>query len=427
MLGLARDEQDMLEGKEGPAKQKAMELLMKYAEGLGADRFVDTNNVTVIVGSIPDIKIVERVIPSLDADEIASKFLLDSDETVVLDKVKAFTTTNATFRDQRYPELQRGGKAHCDLLQKMVDYLKRVGVIHLATCAPYQVGNIPMKGEHCAWTESSAVAFCNSVLGGRTNIEGLHSSFASAVTGKTPLWGMHLSENRLGKVIVDVEVDMELIRDWYLMGYYVGSQVGLDIPIYTHINRVPDLTRLMGLCAAGIASGSIVMFHIVGITPEAPTLEAAGGNGKNLKVLKFGQKERRIAYERLNHSDRDEVDIVVLGCPHAGLDRLRAIAGMLEGKRIHKNTRLYVTTCHPIKNTSDKQGYTETITQAGGSVWEDSCGLVLAVDPSTVFACDSAKMANYLPGETGSKNTWFGTTEECIQAALTGKWRGELR
>ena len=85
MLGLARDEQEMLEGREGPARQKAMELLVKYAEGLGAERFVDTNNVTVIVGSIPDVKIVEKVVPSLDADEIASKFLLDSDETVVPD------------------------------------------------------------------------------------------------------------------------------------------------------------------------------------------------------------------------------------------------------------------------------------------------------------------------------------------------------
>jgi predicted aconitase len=183
----------------------------------------------------------------------------------------------------------------------------------------------------------------------------------------------------------------------------------------------------MGLCAAGIASGSIVKFHILGMTPEAPTLEAACGNGKDLRVLKFGREERRSAYERLNHSDRDDVDIVVLGCPHAGLERLRAIAGMVEGRKIHENTRLYVTTCHPIKNVADKQGYTETITRAGGEVWEDACGLVLAVDPATVFACDSAKMANYLPGETGSKNTFFGTTEECIQAALTGKWRGELK
>jgi hypothetical protein len=108
-MKLARDEKGMLEDKEGSATRKAMELLVKYAEALGADRFVDTNNATIIVGSIPYIKIVEKVVPSLDVDEIASRFLLDSDETVVLDKVKAFTTTNATFRDQRYPELQRRG------------------------------------------------------------------------------------------------------------------------------------------------------------------------------------------------------------------------------------------------------------------------------------------------------------------------------
>jgi predicted aconitase len=148
MMRLSQDEQEMLEGKEGPARQKAIELLVKYAEGLGSDRFVDTHNATVIVGSIPDVKIVQKVVPSFDADEIASKFLLDSDETVVLDKVKPFTATNTTFRYQRYPDLQRGGKFHCNLLQKMVDYIKRVGVIHLATYTPYKVGNIPMKGEH---------------------------------------------------------------------------------------------------------------------------------------------------------------------------------------------------------------------------------------------------------------------------------------
>lgn len=427
MVRLAQDEQDMLEGKQGLAKQRAMELLVKYAEALGAERFIDTNNVTIIPGSIPDTEIVQKVVPSLDADEIASKFLLDCDETVVLDRVKAFTTTNATFRDQRYPEIQIGGKSFCEVLKKMVDYFKRVGIIHLATCTPYQVGNIPMKGEHCAWTESSAIAFCNSVLGARTNIEGLHSSFASAVTGKTPLWGMHLDENRLGKVIIDVEIDMEMIREWYLMGYYVGGQVGLGVPIYTNIKRVPDLTRLMGLCAAGISSGSIVKFHIVGVTLEAPTIKIASGNRKNLKTLKYGKRERKIAYEKLNHSDKDDVDIVVLGCPHYTLERMGTVARMLEGKKIHENTRLYVTTCHMIKSLADKMGFTETITEAGGLLLEDTCGLALDADPSKVFASDSAKLVHYAPGATGLKNTFFGTAEECIQAAITGKWRGELR
>lgn len=425
-MKLKADEQKMLDGTEGKARQKAMELLVRYAEALGADSFVDTSNVTIIPGSIPDVSIVRRIVPSLDPDEVASRFMLDSDETVILDKVKAFTTTNATWRDQKYPELQIGGKDHCDLLQVMVDYCKRVGMIHLATCTPYQVGNVPVRGQHLAWTESSAIAYSNSVIGSRTNIEGLHSAFASAITGKTPLWGMHLDDNRLGKVVVDVQVDMEDVREWCLLGYYVAGQVGLDIPIYTNVNRVPDLTRFMAISAAGISSGSIVMHHIVGVTPEAPTLETAGGNRKGIWHIRFGEEERRAAYEKLNRSRKDDVDIVALGCPHMSLESLQTVAGMLEGKTVNANTRLYITTNSMIRAMARIQGLEAVVEKAGGMILEDTCCLVLDDEPGKVFATNSAKYGHYAPGATGFQNTWFGTTRECVQAALTGKWRGGL-
>jgi len=423
---LKTDEQRMLDGVEGKARQKAMDLLVRYAGALGAESFVDTSNVTIIPGSIPDVSIVRRIVPSLDPDEVASRFMLDSDETVILGQVRAFTTTNATWRDQKYPHLQIGGKDHCDLLQVMVDYCKRVGMIHLATCTPYQVGNVPVRGQHLAWTESSAIAYSNSVIGSRTNIEGLHSAFASAITGKTPLWGMHLEENRLGKVVVDVQVDMEDVREWCLLGYYVAGQVGLDIPIYTSVNRVPDLTRFMAISAAGISSGSIVMHHIVGVTPEAPTFAAAGGNRKGVWYLRFGEEERRTAYDKLNRSRKDEVDIVALGCPHMSLESLQAVARMLEDKRVSSNTKLYITTNSMIRAMARIQGLEATIEKAGGVILEDTCCLVLDDEPDKVFATNSAKYGHYAPGATGLKNTWFGTTKECVQAALTGKWRGGL-
>lgn len=426
MIALASDEQRMLDGKEGIAKQKAMELLVKYAEGLGANSFINTNNVTVITGTLPDFQLIQKIVPSLDPDEIASKFYLDSDELIILNKVEAFTTTNSWFFDQRYPTLQRGGHPECELSKKLMDYCKRVGIIHLATCTPYQAGNLPIKGEHCAWTESHAIALCNAVLGARTNIEGQHSSFASAVTGKTPLWGMHLDSNRLGRIIVDVQIEVGLIRDWYLMGYYVGKQVGLDIPIYINVNSRPDLVKLMALCSSGIASGSILMFHIVGVTPEAPSVEAASGNNKDLRIITYGKKERRDAYEKLNHSESNNVDIVVLGCPHFTLERFRTVAKMLEGKRIHENTALYITTCRSVRFIADSMGYTEIITRAGGVVLEDTCGNILDIDPSKVLASDSAKLVHYIPGMTGLKNTFFGTTEECIRAAISGEWEGEI-
>lgn len=425
-MKLAPDEKVMLEGKGGLGQQKAMELLVEYAEGLGAERFVDTNNVAVLTGLFPYPELIKKLVPTLDADEIASRFFLNSDELVVVDKVKAFTTSHI-YRDQEYPEVQQGGEFLCEVTKKMERYCRRIGITNLATCSPYQSGNVPVMGEHCAWTESSAIPFCNSVLGGRTNIEGLHSAFASAVTGKTPLWGMHLDENRLGKVIVDVEIDMTGIEEWNLMGYYVGGQIGLGIPIYTNINRTPDLTRIMALCAAGAASGSTVMFHIVGHTPEAPTIEMASGNRKDLRVLKYGKKERRETYEQLNHSVRDDVDIVVLGCPHHTIERMGAIARMLEGKRLHRDVDLYVTTCRSVKAIADRDGLTDVITKAGGLVLEDTCGVFFDLDTSKVLASDSAKMVHYIPMTTGVQNTRFGTMEECIQAAITGKWKGELR
>jgi len=425
-MDLKTDELRMLDGAEGAARQKAMQLLVRYGQALGAESFVDTDNVTIIPGSIPDISMVQKIVPSLDPDEIASRFMLDSDETVILDRVKAFTTTNATWRDQKFPHLQMGGKDHCDLLQIMVDYCKRVGMIHLATCTPYQVGNVPVRGQHLAWTESSAIAYSNSVIGSRTNIEGLQSAFASAITGKTPLWGMHLDENRLGKVVVDVQLDMEDVREWCLLGYYVAGQVGLDIPIYTNVNRIPDLDRLMAISAAGISSGSIVMHHIVGVTPEAPTVTAAGGNRKGTWGLRFGEAERKEAYEKLNRSRKDDVDIVALGCPHMSLENLQTVAGMLDGKKVSPNTKLYITTNTMIRAMARIQGLEAVIEKAGGVILEDTCCLVLDADPEKVFATNSAKYGHYAPGATGLKNTWFGTADECVRAALSGKWRGEL-
>ena len=426
MISLSPDEKEMLVGNQGLDKQKAMELLVKYTKGLGARKLVNTNNVTVILGAIPDVRIIRKIVPTLDVDEIASKFFLDSDDRVVVNRVKAFTTTNAYFYDQRYPDLQRGGKAACALSRQMAEYCTRIGIVHLSTCTPYQSGNIPTKGEHCAWTESSAIAYCNAILGARTNIEGVQSSFASAITGKTPLWGMHLDENRYGRVSVNIELSMDKIQDWYLMGYYVGMHVGLDIPVYVNARKIPDLNMLMALCAAGISSGSIVMFHIVGVTPEAPTLEIATGNRKVVKSLNFGERERRVAYEKVNRANRGDVDIVMLGCPHYSLERLSLVSELLKGKRIHPNVALYITTCRTNKYVADRLGFTETITKGGGILFEDSCGTLFDVDSSKVLATDSAKLAHYVPGMTGLKNIWFGSTEQCIEAAITGKWRGEL-
>lgn len=418
----------MLEGKHGAAQRKAMELLVRYADGLGAERFVDTNNVTLIAGTLPDIKLLRKAVPSLDMDAVASKFYLGSDEVVVVDKVKAFTSSNATHRDQRYPDLQKGGAEACALMLDIEAYLRKIGVVNLLTCTPYQAGNIPSRGEHCAWIESSAQAYCNSVLGGRTNIEGMHSAFASAITGKTPLWGMHLDENRYADVEVVVECQPVTTQDWYMMGHHFGGLLGQDIPIFTHVEKKPTRYGLIAFSAAGMATGSVVMYHILGATPEAPTMEIATGGRKITRQLRYTAEDRARTYEKLNRSDSDEVDTIILGCPHYGLNEVKKVAALLEGKHVSANTALYITTLRSVKAIMDREGYSDAITNAGAIILEDSCGLVLNVaDPSMVMATDSAKMAQYFPGVTGAQRVWFGTTEECVSAAVSGRWRGRLQ
>ena len=174
-------------------------------------------------------------------DELFSRFNLDSDETVEIPPVKAFTCKLIEAMDPDYWELQGISENTCELVRENEHLSARIGIQLMNTCAPYLVGNIPVKGEHCAWMESSAVVYCNSVLGGRTNVEGAQSTGAAMLVGKIPYWGFHLSENRVGTHLVEVECDVESVMDWGLLGYHVGEIVQERVPVFHGIRNVPDV------------------------------------------------------------------------------------------------------------------------------------------------------------------------------------------
>ena len=296
------------------------------------------------------------------------------------------------------------------------------------TCAPYLVGNVPVKGEHCAWMESSAVVYANSVLGARINTEGRESVSAASLTGKIPFLGYHLDENRLGTHLVEVEFDVESVMDWNLLGYYVGEIVQERVPVLKGIRRVPSLSKLKHCGAAAASSGGVELYHIVGITPEAPSMEEAFGGKKAIATLKFGRRERQIAYENLNSSAKETaVDFVMLGCPHYSVEQVWEVCKLLKDRRIHSHTNLWIFTPRALKEIADRNGYTDIITSAGGILMTDTCPALAQVLPkgTRVAATDSAKQAHYLSPIMGVQ-TWFGSTQDCIEAAISGQWRGEL-
>jgi len=426
-MRLTDEEKAMLDGRDGRAVQKAMELLVKYGEALGAERLAETNNVstTAIIGG----RFMQEYAAKYGYDAVFSQFNLDSDEVVEIPRVKTNSCQLIAGFDPDHWQTQGVSRERVELNKDHEAYLGDIGVQLMSTCTPYQVGNVPVKGEICAWMESSAVVYINSVLGARTNCEGRESTGAAMLTGRIPYWGYHLDENRLGTDLIEVEWDVESMMDWGLLGYYVGEAVIDRVPVLNGIRKVPNSYRIKHFGAAAASSGGVEMYHIPGITAEARTIEEAFGKKKPQNTFKFGKAERLKAYENLNVSAKDtHVDFIMLGCPHASIEQIWEICKLLKGKRINSGTNLWIFTPRAIRQLADRNGYTKIISDAGGVLMSDTCPAIGQMLPpgTKVVATDSAKQAHYLPAIMGVQ-TWFGSLEDCIHAAVTGKWSGELR
>jgi predicted aconitase len=421
---LSDDEQRMYAGEQGPAVQKAMDLLVRYGEALGAERLADTRNVCGANVFTPR----QRALGGETSDAAFSRLSLDSDEVVEMPRVRVFSCQligpmdREEWTEQGIPDDVHEG------IEESMDYSARHGVHLMNTCTPYQVGNVPVRGEICAWMESSAVVYINSVLGARSNVEGRESTAAAMLTGKIPYWGYHLDENRFGTHLVEVEVDVESPLDWGMLGYFVGERVDDRIPVLEGIHRTPDLLELKHFGAAAASSGGVELYHVPGVTAEARTREEAFGPNEPLETFRYGEAERRETYEALNCTGSDRyVDLVMLGCPHAGIEQIREICNLVEGKRVHSDTALWVFTPSPIRRLAEQNGYARILADAGAKLMSDTCPAIGQFLPkgARVIATDSAKQVHYLPAIMGVQG-WFGSTRECVEAALTGSWSGGL-
>ena len=420
----------MLDGAEGPAKQKAMDLLVRYGEALGAENFVDVTNIAGVPGSSTMfLHEYYKEHGGGSFEDVFSRFDLDSDESVPFPKVGGNCCHLQGGMDPELWGQQGMSRGAFEHQQQDEAELVRHGVKLLKTCTPYLAGAMPKFGEHCAWMESSAVVFCNSVLGARTNTEGRESTGAAMLTGRIPYWGYHLDQNRHATHVVELDIEVESVQDWGLLGYYIGEHVQERVPVVHSrrgISRVPNLPRLKHFGAAASSSGGVEMYHIAGVTPEALTLEQALGARAPVEVLRYGEAERRATYEKINITARDaEVQYVMLGCPHYTIEQIWEAAQLIEGRKVHPDCELWIFTPRAIKALADRNGYTKIIEDAGGIIMGDSCSAMSRAVPkgTKTVALDSAKQAHYLPAILGVQ-AWFGSTAECIDAACTGRWNG---
>ncbi|MCK4714595.1 MAG: aconitase X catalytic domain-containing protein [Candidatus Aenigmarchaeota archaeon] len=372
---LDKTQEDMLNGEHGEVIQRCMRLLTRLGDIYHAENMIPVSSAQVAGVSYKSIGD-----PGLEfLEDFASKGA----------KVKVLTTLNPAGMDLQDWKKLGFPADFAEKQDRVIKAYSDMGIRPTVTCTPYYCGNLPARGDHIAWSESSAVSFANFVLGARTNREGGPSSLAAAICGITPSYGLHLDDKRKPTVVVRVSANLRTYSDFGALGYWAGKQAGDGIPYFTGLGS-PSQDMLKGLGAAMAASGAVALYHVKGVTPEA------GQDISGLEETAFGDSEKKESYEKLNSGN--EPDIIIFGCPHASLEQVREISEKLSGKSLRK--KLWVCCARQIKEQAEQRGYVRTIEEAGGNVVADTCMVVSPIERMGfgTTAVDSGKAGNYLPG-----------------------------
>lgn len=413
---LTGEQQAILEGARGPYPARCMRWLVEWGEAMGARRLVRCDNTHVLL-CVPNL--VARGASPRTLEAFAEGLREACRHPVAPHCLATVHTLFVTLDPLDVPE---NNPDQVRAQREIATMAAKAGYLTTFTCAPYLVGNVPLKGEICAWTESSAVVYANSILAARTVRHGSESAIAASLLGVAPEFGVMLDENRRGTLRVEVRAELRHAADFGALGYFTGKIAGLGIPVFEGLRR-PSQDEAKQLCAALATSGGVSMFHIAGVTPEAPTLEAAFGGRVPRESVVFTEADLRATYDSLRSAAGDEVDAVIIGCPHASLREIARVAQRLEGRRVATGVRLWINAARVTRCAADDMGLTAVIETAGGRILCDTCPTNMRI-PSRRLVTDGFKQAHYARGMTGAE-VIVADTEACLRAALAGKWMGD--
>jgi hypothetical protein len=308
---------------------------------------------------------------------------------------------------------------------------QKMGIVSTYTCVPFTQGFVPPAGSYIASMETAAIIYFNSILGAKTNRCGYFVLYA-ALTGKYPKIGYLLDENRKGTHLVSVEAELSTPTDYGAVGFYVGSIVGSGVPVFKGITQ-PRQEDLMQLGAALATSGTVAMYHVPGITPETPTLESAFKGRRSPEAIPVTAKEIEKTLAQLRTAKSPSLDFVFLGCPQYTVDQVRRVAALLDGKKVHRNTTLWIGTNRMAFAMAERMGYHEIIRKAGGVLVCDMCPMLsfLRLDALAkrgmkgpyfqTMLTDSPKQAKYAHSTMGCEII-VDRVDRCVEAAVRGKW-----
>ena len=414
-MRLQADERAMLDGEHGPGVAMAMRVVMGLAKASGAERLVEISSAHIdgcLYHGQAGVDFAERLV------QFGSR-------------VRVPTTLNVGSLDLLHPGLVRTQspmeREVAAGARRLANAYAALGARSTWTCAPYQADGRPDIGEHTAVAESNAIAFANSVLGARTDRYGDFLDICAAITGRAPYAGLHLDENRRGEIVLDcTELGADVVdRDlsYPLLGYIAGSVAGTANPVFIGLPPGVSEDRLKALGAAAASAGGVALFHVVGTTPEAATLEMALHDQPPVRTEVVTRAQLSAARRELSTANGDRLDAVSIGTPHASLDELRALSNALDGgPPIDADITVYASTGRSVLEQARSLGIVDTLESAGVRLVVDTCTYVTSIlDPSTrVVMTNSGKWAHYAPGNLGV-DVVLASLDECVSSARSGR------
>jgi predicted aconitase len=409
-LTLDADERAMIAGERGPALQLAMRILTRMAPFYGASSLLPVTRAHI-----------DGVILSGSAGlEFAERLADLGGRVAVPTSLNVMSMDRERWREWGQ-EADFAGRA-----RRLGEAYLRMGARPTFTCAPYQTAEAPRFGEQIAWSESNAVAFANSVIGARTNRYGDYLDICCALTGRVPAAGLHLDDPRLATVQVDLEpLPSGLVArdDFYpVLGYLLGSLVENEVAVLAGLEAAPTDDQLKALAAAAASSGAVAMFHLAGITPEAPTLDDALGGRRPQRRIRVSLDDLRRARAELTTTSESDVDVVAFGSPHCSLAEGRELASLMAGQQAASGVDVFITTSRAVRELLQRGGELAVLEQFGARVTADTCIVVapLIRPDARVLMTNSAKYAHYGPGLLGVESV-FATTSDCVASAIAGR------
>ena len=400
----------MLDGERGPATQLAMSILVRMADVYGADALMDISQAhidsTIYLGDAT-LEFAERL-ASLGA------------------KVVVPTSLNVSGVDEcGWKNWAVSPEWAAKAARQMLAY-ERMGAVPTWTCAPYQTHMRPKFGQQIAWGESNAIAFANSVIGARTERYPDLLDICCAITGRVPAIGLHLTAHRAGEILLDLSgVPAALQQDdqfFAVVGHLVGKLAGDSIPVIDGVVVSPAEDQLKAFAAAAASSGRVALFHMVGVTPEAPTLDAAFQGRAPGQTIDVSIPDLRAARAELTTADGRELDMVILGSPHFSLAEFSLLAPLLEGHHAHPRVRFLITSSRLMREHAAEKGVLAPVLAFGAEITLDTCILASPMLPPEIktLMTNSAKYAYYAPSLLNTRVT-FGSLADCVRSAIEGR------